>query len=790
MKAVAGSIWPGSRAGVKGQPTHHAPYFHRAARVVPGLLAVLLWIAGSLSAAQGALSLLRCRGTDIVDADGAVIHLNGVNLGGWFIMEKWMCPLDSGNLPDTYSVIQELDSRFGVATEQSLIRTYQTNWITTTDLDNIRNGGYNCVRVPVWWGNFYSLTNVSNSGWRSDAFAVLDWLVTNCAARDIYVVIDMHGVVGGQSLSDTTGQANQNQYWTDGNDQGNTAWMWWQIANHYRGNPAVAGYDLINEPYGSPSNAAIWSAYDSLYGTIRSADPEHIIIMEGTFGSWNWSMLPPPSSYGWTNIVYSMHEYQWNGTVAQIEAGADNQVADFNNHKSWNVPDYISEFNNFDSGVDCWSYSVNAYNSAGISWSMWAYKAASGLLPNAWGWYDPTHWPPTPNISTDSASTISNDWRQWRTAAAFGLNTAISFPPSTNLPAITGVYPDGTTFFQFTNVLTFVVSSPAGIATNSVGLVLDGVNRSGALEFSGASSNWTVRYLNLPFNTNHTAVISVTNLNGASTSAAVTFDTFQDGAYTWEAEDYDYGGGHYFDNPQVDAYANLPAAAGVDYSDVNFGGTYLYRPGGTATEITADTPRPQFAGAYDYNIGYFSTGEWGNYTRHYPAGTFNVWGRFAAGGGDTQAYLDRVTGGWGTSSQTTDFLGTFFIPTSTWSHFIWVPLTDNGGTLVKLTLTGPTNTLRLARPDPSTGLPDVNVNFLMLVPLDGPVTLRAGVSDGSVSLSFPTQAGLSYQVQYKDNLGDAGWLPLGLPVAGDNTVQTIGNPTGANSRYYRLQIQY
>ena len=61
------------------------------------------------------------------------------------------------------------------------------------------------MRMPVWWGNFYSITNTTSSGWRTDAFTVLDWLVTNCAARGIYVIIDMHGVVGGQGTSDDTG---------------------------------------------------------------------------------------------------------------------------------------------------------------------------------------------------------------------------------------------------------------------------------------------------------------------------------------------------------------------------------------------------------------------------------------------------------------------------------------------------------------------------------------------------------------------------------------------------------
>jgi aryl-phospho-beta-D-glucosidase BglC (GH1 family) len=356
----------------------------------------------------------------------------GVNLGGWLVMEPWMCPADSGGLPDTYSIIQELDNRFGVAEEQSLIATYQQDWITTTDLANIKNAGFNVVRVPVWWGNFYPLNNVTNAGWRSDAFTELDWLVNAAAAQGLYVIIDMHGVVGGQSTSDDTGQQNQNQYWTNGNDQGNTAYMWWEIANHYKGNATVAGYDLINEPTGAPSNTAVINAYVSLYNSVRSADPSHIIFIEGTWGNWDWSMLPNPSSEGWTNVVYEMHEYQYNGTEAQVEQGSTNQVNDFNNHSSYNVPGYIGEFNDFGYGAGAWQFSVNAYNAAGLSWTMWSYKATHGLNPDSWGFYDPTYWPTTPNISTDSSSTITADWAQWKTPASFTLNTSLGLSGNVN----------------------------------------------------------------------------------------------------------------------------------------------------------------------------------------------------------------------------------------------------------------------------------------------------------------------------------------------------------------------
>ena len=378
------------------------------------------------------LSMLHTSGRNIVNANGQVVQLQGVNLGGWFIMEKWMCPLDSGSLPDTYSVIQMLDQRFGVATEQSLIKTYQQSWITATDLDNIKAAGFNVVRVPVWWGQFYPLNNISNSGWRSDAFDVLDSLVSEAGQRGIYVIIDMHGVVGSQSTSGDTGQQNTNTYWSNSNNQGNTAYMWWEIANHYNGNPTVAGYDLINEPTGAPNNQAVINAQNDLYQTVRSADPNHIVIMEGTWGSWDWSMLPSPSTYGWTNIVYEMHEYQYNQSEAVVEQGSTNQVNDFNNHASYNVPGYVGEFNDFGYGAAAWQFSTNAYNNGGLSWTMWAYKATDGLIPDSWGFYDPTFWAATPNISTDSAATIAADWQQWTTPATFALNTSLGLQGNAN----------------------------------------------------------------------------------------------------------------------------------------------------------------------------------------------------------------------------------------------------------------------------------------------------------------------------------------------------------------------
>ena len=64
----------------------------------------------------------------------------------------------------------------------------------------------------------------------------------------------------------------------------------------------------------------------------------------------------------------------------------------------------------------------------------------------------------------------------------------------------------------------------------------------------------------------------------------------------------------------------------------------------------------------EFNIAYFYATNWLNYTRTYPAGTFNIWGRLGAGGGAfTGCTLSMVTNGWGTSNQLTTVLGSFSI---------------------------------------------------------------------------------------------------------------------------------
>jgi hypothetical protein len=355
------------------------------------------------------------------------------------------------------------------------------------------------------------------------------------------------------------------------------------------------------------------------------------------------------------------------------------------------------------------------------------------------------------------------------------INFFMLLPAATGLPTITQVSPIG--MLQSTNRLQFVVSAPAGIASSNIVVQLNGVAVSN-LSVTGGNVS-----CGLAPSVAYSAVITVTDNLGQVATTTWSFDTFSPAAYTWEAEDYDYNGGQFYDNPQVDMYGGLGDIAEVDYHRASTGGSQIYRYDGTmATEVCGDALdalRPQYTtSVLDYDVGNTGTGDWWNYTRTYPTGKFNVYLRAARGAGGTATMgLQQVTSGWGTTNQTTVGLGSFAVPaTGAWQTYAWVPLKDSNGSLVVVSLGG-TNTLRLTDGG-------ANLNFLMLAPA---AALSAAQSGSSLDLSFVTQTGFNYTVQFKNTLAGGTWTDLST-VAGDGTPKTVGSAMTGPSRFYRLEV--
>ena len=69
-----------------------------------------------------------------------------------------------------------------------------------------------------------------------------------------------------------------------------------------------------------------------------------------------------------------------------------------------------------------------------------------------------------------------------------------------------------------------------------------------------------------------------------------------------------------------------------------------------------------------------------------------------------------------------------------------------------------------------------------------PQVTGASMGVSGFTLTFPTLAGQMYQVEYKTNLTDTAWTPVGNPIPGTGNSMSITNDSGAAQGFYMLQI--
>ncbi len=352
---------------------------------------------------------LTTKGQDIVNRKGEKVRLKGVNLGAWMIFEGWLCPYEDDL--DHYTVLEKLTERFGEEKAYELFNTYMDNWITEYDLDEIKKMGFNCVRVPFWFRNFYYDDNGrkildENGEWD---FSRLEWVVSECAERKLYVVLDMHGAVGYQSDAPHSGKGHSVGLYAD-TEQGEryrelTDELWTEIATRFKDEPAVAMYDLLNEPMCDveateferrKNNEMI---YTRLYDTIRTVDSEHIITMEAI---WTAIALPLAWTKGWENVVYQVHFYNNSNFIFNFFAWVTKFIYS-------DVPMMMGEF--YPHQKTTWDNCFRTLDKANYSWFLWTYKATGhGMWSSDWCLRGSKNGFERVNVDKDSYEEIARKW--------------------------------------------------------------------------------------------------------------------------------------------------------------------------------------------------------------------------------------------------------------------------------------------------------------------------------------------------------------------------------------------
>ncbi len=279
------------------------------------------------------------------------------------------------------------------------------------------------------------------------------------------------------------------------------------------------------------------------------------------------------------------------------------------------------------------------------------------------------------------------------------------------------------------NELSFQVTSGTGVTAITVQLLatnLPGEFNSetlsianGGLSVSGTSADETIT-APLDKDTIYNVLISATDSGGTSSYSTV-FDTINPDYFTFEAEDFDYSGGKFLDSlppgtfAHLNAYDGFTATIGIDcnnHSPANQPDAYRTNP--LETEDAGDTPLIQYGGKLVFEVGYNNPGDWGNYTRHYPAGVYNIYLRGSDGANSYQGNacaIGLTTSGWGTSNQETNHMGAFSMPGLGWQEYTWCPAIDTNGQLVAWGAGGDKETLRFTVVGGN-----CNENFYLLVP--------------------------------------------------------------------------
>lgn len=381
-------------------------WWKACAACVLSAAAVLPVAACAKSAKFEDLPFLKVEGEYVKDEDGNEVYLRGVNAGGLGVIEQWMNGFASSSSDessirciDHKTTTQVFIDRFGMTKTKELWKEYQSNWWKEEDFQNCKEMGMNVIRLPFTYMNvdYDAVLDLYDAG-KSYDFTFLDEFVNKAAEYGLYTILDLHGAYGSQNGKDHSGEvldASAVDFYSNEELQGLTIKLWEAVAEHFKDNPNVAAYDLLNEPAETTSSGGTqltterhFIVYDKIYEAIRKIDENHIIIFESC---WDAANLPRPETYGWENCMYSIHHYSGctgEERYAEHCATVDKKINDMK-QTAFGVPVYMGEFTCYDS-EEQWRYTLETMNENGWHWTSWTYKINNSSRNTFWGVFNVT----------------------------------------------------------------------------------------------------------------------------------------------------------------------------------------------------------------------------------------------------------------------------------------------------------------------------------------------------------------------------------------------------------------
>lgn len=313
---------------------------------------------------QAQQKFVHTKGQDIYSPEGKPFLIKGTNLGNWLLPEGYMFKFDKVNAP--WMIEQVLLELIGPSANTRFWKQYLDSYITETDIRLLKEMGSNSVRLPF---DYRLFTNESYLGANDSTrgFYYMDRVVNWCKKYKLYLLLDMHGAPGGQ-----TGDNIDNSYgypflYTDSGCQAQTINIWKRIADRYKNETIILGYDLLNEPIAhffdqDQLNPLLEPLYRKIVSAIREVDNNHLIFLEGAQWASKFHIFSKPFD---DKLVYSFHKY-WTDTTQDVIQ----EYVDFRSR--YNVPIYVGETGE---NNDAWILSFRKLlEKNNIGWHYWPYK--------------------------------------------------------------------------------------------------------------------------------------------------------------------------------------------------------------------------------------------------------------------------------------------------------------------------------------------------------------------------------------------------------------------------------
>lgn len=249
--------------------------------------------------------------------------INGVNLGNWLVLEKWMKPelFDACGEDDEIWMHRTMNPDALV----SLLTRHRNTYVTLEDFRAIAAHGYNLVRIPVPYFIFGDLKG--HPGCIEYLDRAFDW----AKETGLQVLIDLHTVPGSQNGYDNGGITGVCKWCKDPDAVEYALTVLERLAERYRDEPMLYGIEVLNEPIswlvyvtapstGKAKNKAeakgsayvpmrfLKPFYRDAYRRLRAKlRPNHVIVFHDGFrpGAWgDWFVRE-----GMNNVILDTHIY-------------------------------------------------------------------------------------------------------------------------------------------------------------------------------------------------------------------------------------------------------------------------------------------------------------------------------------------------------------------------------------------------------------------------------------------------------------------------------------------------